>query len=400
MNDTPTEVAGSPLTSAKLAYFCYFAAMAGFMPFLTLYYNQLGLSATEIGLLVGISPVVTFIAAPLWGGLADATRRHKPMLLATIVLATLVVGVFLIGTNLYQLIPVVVALALFSAPIMPLIDNTVLAMLGDHRERYGRIRLWGALGWGAVGTIGGLLVDWAGLGASFFSYFFFMLLLLATAIRMPVVEQSIGSRFWQGARSLFADRQWTVLLVTIFCSGVAMSITNHFLFLYVDTLGGSRTLMGLSLTAATISEVPIFFYAERLLQRWGARGLLMASLLAQVIRVFAYALMPTPWLILPISLLHGFTFSAMWTASVAYAGELAAPKGLMTTAQGMLSGVSMGLGGVIGALIGGVVFEQWGPVALFHMAGLIALVGMLFFPLAGRQTAPLRTEAVTASQRE
>lgn len=383
------------LGGARLAYFCYFAAMAGFMPFLSLYYAQLGLSAGEIGLLVGIPPVVTFIAAPLWGGLADATHQHKRLLLGAVVSAMLVVLVFLVARGLPQLIPVVVAYALFSAPIMPLIDNTVLAMLGEERERYGRIRLWGALGWGVVGTVGGLLVDWVGLRVSFLNYFVFMLVLLLVVLRLPVAESSIGSRFWQGARSLFAEPQWVVLLIAIFCSGVAMSITNSFLFLYIDELGGSRTLMGLSLTVATISEVPIFFYAERLLRRWGARGVLMMALLAQVVRTFAYALIPAAWLILPVSLLHGFTFSAMWSASVAYASELAAPKGLMATAQGLLGGVSMGLGGVVGALVGGLVYERYGPVTLFVAVGLVALAGLLFFLVAGRnvtaqQEAPLR----------
>ena len=54
----------------------------------------------------------------------------------------------------------------------------ILAMLGDERARYGRIRLWGALGWGVVGTVGGLLVDWVGLRVSFLNYFVFMLILL------------------------------------------------------------------------------------------------------------------------------------------------------------------------------------------------------------------------------
>jgi MFS transporter, PPP family, 3-phenylpropionic acid transporter len=298
--------------------------------------------------------------------------------------------VFLVARGLPQLIPVVVAYALFSAPIMPLIDNTVLAMLGEHCARYGRIRMWGALGWGVVGTVGGLLVDWVGLRVSFLNYFVFMLVLLLVVVRLPVAESSIGSRFWQGARSLFAEPQWVVLLIAIFCSGVAMSITNSFLFLYIDELGGSRTLMGLSLTVATVSEVPIFFYAERLLRRWGARGLLLFALLAQVVRTFAYALMPAAWLILPISLLHGFTFSAMWSASVAYAGELAAPKGLMATAQGLLGGVSMGLGGVVGALVGGLVYERYGPVTLFVAVGTVALAGLLFFLSAGRNPAAQR----------
>jgi len=48
-----------------------------------------------------------------------------------------------------------------------------------------------------------------------------------------------------------------------------MSIIHSYLFLYMDQLGASKTLMGYSLAVATLSEIPIFFYADRLLQRWG-----------------------------------------------------------------------------------------------------------------------------------
>lgn len=78
-----------------------------------------------------------------------------------------------------------------------------------------------------------------------------------------------------------------------------------FCFFYLDQLHATKTLMSLSLLVATISEVPIFFFGDRPLQRWGARGLLLFALGANVERMFSYALMPVAWLVLPIHLLHG-----------------------------------------------------------------------------------------------
>ncbi len=66
-----------PLVAAKTFYFFFFAAMASFAPFLTLYFEQIGLTGRQIGLLVGISPLVTLFSAPLFGGLADLTRQNK-----------------------------------------------------------------------------------------------------------------------------------------------------------------------------------------------------------------------------------------------------------------------------------------------------------------------------------
>jgi PPP family 3-phenylpropionic acid transporter len=371
--------------AGKGAYFCYFAAMAGFMPFLALYYRQLGLDGQAIGLLMSLSPVVMLIAAPLWGALADATQQHRRLLFLTISAALLVVAGFLVATTLYQLIAIVILYALVTAPITPLLDNSVNEQLGAQRQRYGRVRLWGAIGWGIVATIGGIVVDQFGLQASFITYFVFMGALLIAAAYLPITQASIGNRFWQGARSLFADWQWSVLLIAAFSSGVAMSVTNNFLFLHLDALGASTLLMGFGLTTATLSELPIFFFADRLLKRWGARRLLIVALVAQIVRLLAYALMPAPWFILPINLLHGLTFSALWSAGVAYAAALAAPKGMGTTAQGMLTGVTMGLSGLVGGLLGGWIYEHFGAVILFTSAGMGVVAGLLFFLVAGQK---------------
>src|SRR5512136_1110520 len=54
-----------------------FAAMAFVQPFLVLYYQSLDFTGAQIGLLVGLSPLVTLLSAPLWTGVADKTRQHR-----------------------------------------------------------------------------------------------------------------------------------------------------------------------------------------------------------------------------------------------------------------------------------------------------------------------------------
>jgi PPP family 3-phenylpropionic acid transporter len=171
-----------------------------------------------------------------------------------------------------------------------------------------------------------------------------------------------------------------------------MAITSSFLFLYMNDLGASKTLMGLSLTFATISELPILFYSNRLLNRWGARGLMLVALMAYVVRALAYTVISEPWMFLVVQLLHGLTFSAMWVAGVSYADSMA-PDGFGATAQGLFSGVLLGLGGIAGALIGGILYDELGAVAMFRWAAAFALLGLVVFALASRNGA--RIEATT-----
>src|SRR5512133_1855621 len=66
--------------------FVFFAGVAFSMPFMVLYYQNLGFSGTQIGILVGITPLVTLVSSPLWTGMADSTHRHH-LLMSVVLLA-------------------------------------------------------------------------------------------------------------------------------------------------------------------------------------------------------------------------------------------------------------------------------------------------------------------------
>ncbi len=371
------------LLPPKALYFCYFAAMAALMPFLALYYRQVGLSGGHIGLLLGIGPMITLAAAPAWGGLADRTQRHR--LLLTIAIVGAMIAMFLVSQvgTLGLLLVLVAAYAWFSAPIMPLVDNSVLAILGERKGEYGKQRLWGAVGWGVSAAIAGVMIDRYGLGAGFAGFLLFLGIGLATSRSMRIAEAGIGQRFWSGIGLIASNSTWVAFLLTVFVAGIGSGVTNNFLFLYLSDLGASETLMGWSLVVATLSELPIFFYSSKLLKRWGAPGVLMIALGANVVRLVAYAVMPDAWMVLPIHLLHGLAFSAMWVAGVTYAGELA-PPGMGATAQGLFGGVNMGLGAAAGAMMGGLLYDSTGPRAMYGWVAVTVAVGMAGFWLGER----------------
>ena len=255
----------------KAAYFFYYAATASLLPFIALYYAQVGLSASQIGLLSGILPLVTLVSAPLWGGLADATRRHHALLLLAIAGTMAAVLALSRTASLSALIPIVMLNAFFMAPIIPLVDSTVLTMLGERRSLYGRQRLWGAIGWGITAPVAGWLMDRVGMTGGFGSYVLMMFGCFVVAISLPVGRSHISGSFRRGVRGLLGNWQWLVFLASILIGGIVLSIEMSFLFLYLNSLGASKALMGLSLAVATISELPVWFYSNRMLERFGTR---------------------------------------------------------------------------------------------------------------------------------
>ncbi|MCB0096756.1 MAG: MFS transporter, partial [Caldilineaceae bacterium] len=73
-----------PMNRIKAFYFCYFGAMAALMPFLVLYYEQIGLSGRQIAVLAALPPLMNLFAAALWNGVADAFNQHKRLQMVAI----------------------------------------------------------------------------------------------------------------------------------------------------------------------------------------------------------------------------------------------------------------------------------------------------------------------------
>jgi len=366
------------LVWSKAFYFCFYAAAAALLPFLALHYENLGLSGRQIGFLAGISPLVTLAGAPLWGGLADASHRHKTILSVAIAGAISLALVLSRITVFALFIPVVIIYALFASPIIPLADNAVMTLLAEQKDQYGRQRIWGAVGWGLAAPLIGALIETSGLHWAFWGYTGIMLIGLLVVQKIPFRQVSTQVPFWRGARTLLSNRSWLLFLFLVLAGGAGQSIIHNFLFLYMNDLGASKTMMGFALTVATLSELPIFFFSGRLLTRWSAKGLFVFATAVYVIRATALSYVAVPWMILVTQLFHGLTFSAMWVAGVSYADEIA-PPGLGATAQGLFSGVFMGIATAIGAFLGGVLYQDFGGAIMYRTMSIAVAISMFIF---------------------
>jgi len=137
----------------------------------------------------------------------------------------------------------------------------------------------------------------------------------------------------------------------------------------MSDLGANNILMGLALTFATISELPVFFFSNQLLLRWSAKSLFIFAALIYVFRALALSFITVPWIILITQLLHGLTFSVMWVAGVSFANDIA-PPGYSATAQGILSGVFMGIATAAGAFFGGILFQDFGGAMMYRLMAI------------------------------
>mmetsp|Transcript_26177 Transcript_26177/g.44642 ORF Transcript_26177/g.44642 Transcript_26177/m.44642 type:complete len:569 (+) Transcript_26177:92-1798(+) len=149
------------LQSMRLLYLTYYASLGALMPYLPVYFHSLGHPGSAIGLLGAVKPLTTFLVAPVWGILSDRSNNHVATLQFTFVsslICQLLVGA---NSNLNYLIGTVFLAAVLNAPVKSLIDSIVMSKLTSEEDRhqFGRMRLWGQLGFGVGSSLVGSLLS-------------------------------------------------------------------------------------------------------------------------------------------------------------------------------------------------------------------------------------------------
>ncbi|MEP7133591.1 MAG: major facilitator superfamily domain-containing protein 6 [Chloroflexota bacterium] len=365
-------------------YLLLYGANACVLPYMILYYQSLGFSGAQIGLLFAISPLITLFGAPFWTGLADTLHRHKLIMSITILGS---IGLAVLFPVVKSITAVFVLLSLFSimvAPINSFADTATLTMLGDQKNMYGRIRVGGTIGWGVIAPIAGIVIARYGLSWAFWSYaaLLFIGFFVSQQFVYGQVQQQVSIK--SGLRELLSNRRMILFLSTAFVTGIALTSINSFLSAYLNELGMSRSVLGFALSIATFAEFFVLFFGDRLLARLKPHGLLILAMFATTLRLFLYAIFPTTTGILAFQLINGFTFAALWMAGVSYINENA-PPGLLATTQGVFGAAVFGFGSAAGGFIGALLLERVGGAQMYTIFGTLMFIMLIVYVLLERQ---------------
>jgi len=364
---------------ARAYYFLHFAALAALMPYLSIYFASRGLTGFEIGLLASLIPLLTLGGAPFWTAVADATGRHRTVLMAIIgVVLVAAIGLSL-ATDILTLGLFTALLAFHLAPAMPLLDHAVLEALGDRAHSYGRQRVWGGFGWALSAPLAGWVTSNFGLPWAFYLFLAVMPWVLVAAARVSYA--TVGTPGTSGVSGglglVLRDARWLPFLLTGFAGGVGLAIIGSFLPLHLRDLGGSLTVIGVAMAIPAVSEIPFMVFGGTLLATIGARRLLMVALAMMALRLLLSGFLGDYTAVALVQLLHGPSFGVFWIAGVSYARELASHRN-RAVAQGLFTAVTGGLGSFTGNLLGGAMYGAWGGALTFLVAAsLIALATVM-----------------------
>jgi MFS transporter, PPP family, 3-phenylpropionic acid transporter len=368
-----------PVLFSGTMYFGYYLGLGAYTPFINLYYERLGLTALQIGTLSALAVLVFSATALIWSTLADTFHLHKQILTISLLLTPLAVLLIPRAPGFTNLVPIIFLYALCGSAIVPLMDSLSLDVAKNHGSNYGRLRVWGSIGWSVSTFLIGSIIERTDIRLFFYIFAGVLGLLFLLSFFQPN-RTSLRKSSSSGSFRQFLRLDLAIFLISMYMLSISSGAVLTFFSIYLDRIGAGEALIGASWAVSALSEIPVMIFSVVIMRYIGANGLLRIAFLAYAVRWFAFAFITDPHLALAMQLLHGLSFGSFLIGSVTYMNERA-PTGMTTTAQALLSTVTFGLGTITGSLSGGYLLDRVGMSNLFLIMGGVAVAGLLLFIL-------------------
>jgi PPP family 3-phenylpropionic acid transporter len=378
-----------------LFFFAYYGYVGVFSPYASLYFADKGISAAQIGVLMSLMQVMRIFGPNLWGWVADHTSRRVQVLRLTSLAAALVFCAMFWGESFAYFFAVMVLLNLFTSAQGPLSEALMLSAMRGDLTHYGRLRLWGSVGFIAAVMVSGQLLDWYGIGLVLWISLLLLALVAFAASGMREEGQAHTSHDTPSVRELLKRREVLAFFASTFLMIAAHASVYVYYSLYLAEIGYSKTVIGLMWSLGVLAEIAFFYWQAPLFRRLGVRWLMLASLAIGVVRflMIGFGASSLPLLLLA-QLLHAATFGVHHSASVAtlqrwFAGPLQA------RGQALYISVSYGLGGTAGGLLLSACWDTFGAKIVYVLAAALCAFAWAAASLSYRWQA-LREQAMRA----
>ncbi|MCI4440228.1 MFS transporter [Tibeticola sp.] len=379
----------------------YFAHIGFFNPYLPLWLKDLGYGLFVISVLSSVQSATRLFAPYGWGWLSDHTGERVKLLRYSATVALLVSFALFVPLSPWALGLVLLLLFTHTSSMMPMSEAALAHLVSAggafDARRYGRVRLWGSLGFLVTVLAAGAWFQRFGMG-SFAVWTVLTLAAVAASVwSLPDLKEALPAH---EARVPIAP----VLaqpLVRWFFAAAFFHVLSHiavyvFFSLYLDALGYPKTLIGLLWALSVVVEIGWFYTQARWLPRLSLSAWLVLSSAAMALRMALTAQWADVlWVLLFAQALHALTFAAHHTSCIALLSHHF-PGRLRGRGQALYTVLAYGVPGVVGGLGGGVLSQKYGLASVFWAAVATSIIATGCAVQVWRQTA--RTMAIVRSR--
>lgn len=299
-------------------YLTYFALLGALFPYWPLYLESLDFSPSRIGLLLAIPMVTKIIAPNVWGWLADHTGRRLQIIQYGSAAAFLSFAFIFLHQGFWMLILVLTAYSFFWNAVLPQHEVITVSYLDKQPEYYGRIRVWGSVGF--IATVIGCGAWFENRGIGDFPIAGALLLAAIWGSSLLIPGDATPARGKRRPNHFRNECLRPVVIAFLLAScllQIAHGVYYSFFSIFMAGHGFGRVSIGLLWAVGVAAEVLMFIVMHHLLGRLGVRLVLIVSVAAAVIRWLMIGhLADSLALLLIAQSLHAFTFSTYHSAAI------------------------------------------------------------------------------------
>lgn len=371
--DHSTATPPSKRRIVTVVYFLLFLGPGVALPYLPRYLEHLGMSDWQIGVAIGLQPILRWSSALAFAHAADRWRNRHRLLLAFAVAGALLFLPFLVIRDFGAMLIVLSAISVLHGPLISAVDAIVLDHLPALGGDYGRLRLWGSISF----VVGALL---GAVGVQLGTPSVLPAMLLPSHLLLPLALAALppaqaGHATHEGAPWRLLTPRLTTFLITALLIHLSCGAWSGFFALHTERLGFGDWVPGAAFALAVVLEVALFHWGRLVLERISAERLIVVAVVVTVARWLGTAVARDQWLVIALQTGHAFTFSAFHLAAISLVPRLV-PAHRSTSGQALYGITGFGIGGSAGIALAGLVVEPLGTTGLFVFEAALAAAAL------------------------
>lgn len=235
---------GKSLSTLKRFNFFLYGTIAILSSFFPLYFQEIGLSKIEIGMVMAGGPFISIFANPFWGYWSDRLQNVR-RILVFLLTGNLLMTVIVFQVRDYGIIFLLMMMFFFfNSPTFSQSNSLILNAIEGTKHKFGAFRLWGSLGWAIIAVMASPIISWMGILNLWVLYGAMMIVSLLFTFGLPrgnvvSVSKPKAERksYW---KVMVSSKIFFIFVILGVLISVPNSINQTFVSLYIANLGAPK----------------------------------------------------------------------------------------------------------------------------------------------------------------
>jgi len=384
----------------SLYFLVFFAGMGFIQPFLSLHFRAIGFSGVQVGALGTFSSLGLILTATQYGLFFDRSSRKRLTLALSLFLLTLTLYFlpfmrgFGIVLTLYVLHRIITSSSITATENLSYQVSSGADANG--KVSFGKLRMWGSVGFGITAVLGGWLFGTQGIQVN--DQIFLALMLVSLGLLLFVMPADFfrdgKAERKQGAAAslrgiislIFADRYLLLTVLALALTDPLSDGVRSFEPIFMKDLGLTESIIGAAVSLSCFTEIPVMLLGDRLIQKLEVHQLVFFILIFDLSRRLLVWFFPFGWLVFVLNILTAVSFSLRLITTI-HLINLRVPRQYTTAAATFVSITLNGIFHMLSNALSGVVYDTYGGRPIYLVSACFCVISLVFALAARRAKA-------------